>query len=234
MGTGSRTENKDMGLLNTKFDKTRIKICGLTRPMDIDAAVSQGVDGLGFVFYKPSPRYVSPELAASLISRMPGGVDVVALVVNPTDEEIVAINQRLNVDIWQFHGDEPPERCAQIAEGKKWMKAARIHPNFALSEFCIQYRDATAWLFDALVEGYGGGGKTFDWEFIPQQWIKENAHRLVLSGGLNSHNVGDSILHFKPLAVDVSSGVESAKGIKDKRLINEFVAAVKNADSQIY
>lgn len=223
-----------MGLLNAKFDKTRIKICGLTRPLDVDAAVSQGVDGLGFVFYKPSPRFVSPELAASLVSRMPGGIDVVGLVVNPTNDEINAINQRLNIDIWQFHGDETPERCLEIADGKKWMKAARINPNFQLSEFCLQYRYATAWLFDAFVEGYGGGGKTFDWDFIPQQWIKENAHRLVLSGGLNSHNVGESILHFKPLAVDVSSGVEQAKGVKDKALIDEFVAAVKKADEQIY
>lgn len=223
-----------MGLLTTKFDKTRIKICGLTRPQDVDAAIASGVDGLGFVFYKKSHRYISPETAASLISRMPGGVDVVALVVNPTDEEIIHINQRLNVDVWQFHGDELSGRCKEIAQNKKWMKAARIHAGFNLQEFCLQYEEATAWLFDAYVEGYGGGGETFDWSFISQQWIKENAHRLVLSGGLNSRNVGEAIAHFKPLAVDISSGVEISKGVKDKALINEFVLAVKNADKLIY
>ena len=223
-----------MGLLTPKFDKTRIKICGLTRPMDVDSAVANSVDGLGFVFYKPSPRYVTPEVAATLISRMPGGIDVVALVVNPTNEEIQSINQRINVDIWQFHGDESPQRCVELSGGKKWMKAARIHSGFNLSDFCLQYRDATAWLLDAFVEGYGGGGKTFDWSFISEQWIKENAHRLVLSGGLNSHNVGEAIAHFKPLAIDVSSGVEIAKGIKDRALIDEFVSAVKSADLQLY
>lgn len=223
-----------MGLLTKTFDKTRIKICGLTRPIDVDEAISNGVDGLGFVFYKKSPRYVTPELAASLIARMPGGVDVVALVVNPTEEEIIHINQRLNVDVWQFHGDESPEMCKNFAQGKKWMKAARIHQSFNLDEFCLQYQDATAWLLDAFVEGYGGGGETFDWSFISQQWINENAHRLVLSGGLNSRNVGEAIAHFKPLAVDISSGVEVAKGIKDKALINEFVLAVKKADKLIY
>jgi phosphoribosylanthranilate isomerase len=219
-----------MGLLTGQTDKTRIKICGLTRPADVDFVVSQGVDALGYVFYRPSPRFVTPELAASLISRMPGGIDVVALVVDPTDEEIQQIRDRITVDIWQFHGDEAPQRCIELAQGQKWMKAARIHKGFNLSDFCLQYRDATAWLLDAFVDGFGGGGKTFDWSLIPQEWIKENAHRVVLSGGLNSHNVGESISRFHPLAVDISSGVESAKGIKDPKLVSEFVQAVKLAD----
>lgn len=223
-----------MGLLTGNVNKTRVKICGLTRPQDVDEAVKYRIDALGYVFYPPSPRFVKPELAAALISRMPGGIDVVALVVNPSDEEVQSINDRLNVDIWQFHGDETPERCKEIANGKKWMKAARIQQDFNIPEFCLQYRDATAWLFDAFVDGFGGGGKTFDWKLIPQEWVKENAHRLVLSGGLNSHNVGESISRFHPLAVDVSSGVESTKGIKDSLLIQEFVNAVHLADQQIY
>jgi phosphoribosylanthranilate isomerase len=221
-----------MGLLTGSTGKTRIKICGLTRPADVDFAVSQGVDALGYVFYRPSPRFVTPELAASLISRMPGGVDVVALVVDPTDEEIENIRNRITVDLWQFHGAESAQRCVEIAGGQKWMKAARIHAGFNLSEFCLQYRDATAWLLDAFVDGFGGGGKTFDWSLIPQEWIRENAHRVVLSGGLNSHNVGESISRFHPLAVDISSGVESAKGVKDHQLIREFVEAVRQADQQ--
>lgn len=221
-----------MGLLNGVSTKTRIKLCGFTRPSDVDAAVRLGIDALGFVFYPPSPRAISPELAASLISRMPGGVDVVALVVNPTDSEVFAIKNRINVDIWQFHGDESPERCAQVATGQKWMKAARIGKSFKFEDFSIQYRYASAWLLDSLVEGYGGGGNTFDWSLIPDSWIKENAHRVVLSGGLNSHNVGESISRFHPLGVDISSGIESQKGIKDSKLMQDFVDAVRLADSQ--
>ena len=219
-----------MGLLNGASSKTRIKLCGFTRPVDVDVAVSLGIDALGFVFYPPSSRSISPELAASLISRMPGGVDVVALVVNPSDDEVQSIRNRINVDIWQFHGDETSERCKELAQGQKWMKAARIGKNFNFDDFSIQYRDANAWLLDSMVEGYGGGGKTFDWSLIPDSWIKENAHRVVLSGGLNSHNVGESISRFRPLAVDISSGIESQKGIKDSKLMQDFVDAVKRAD----
>ena len=223
-----------MGLLTVNSGKTRIKICGLTRASDVDSAVSLGIDALGYVFYPQSPRYISPEMASALISRMPGGVDAVGLVVDPTDEEVLAIKNRINVDIWQFHGDESPERCAEIADGAKWMKAARIHSGFKLEEFCKKYENANAWLLDAFVEGYGGGGKTFDWSLIPIIWAQENAHRVVLSGGLNSHNVGESIHRFKPLAIDVSSGVELAKGIKDPVLMREFVAAIRAEDARIY
>ena len=115
-----------MGLLKQTAGKTRIKFCGFTRSSDVDAAVSLGVDALGFVFYEPSPRYVSPEMAATLIARMPGGVDAVALVVNPTDKEVLRIQERGPTTLWQFHGDESPERCKEIAGGMPWLKAARI------------------------------------------------------------------------------------------------------------
>ena len=221
-----------MGLLTRTPGKTRIKFCGLTRPADVDAAVALGVDALGFVFYPPSPRAISPELAATLSARMPGGMDVVGLVVNPTDSEVDRIRERLTITLWQFHGDESPERCAEIAGDTPWMKAARISGDFDLGDFSIQYQKAHAWLLDAFVEGYGGGGHVFDWSLIPQTWAKENAHRVVLSGGLNAHNVGEGIARLAPLAIDVSSGIEVAKGQKSPELMRAFVDAVKLADSQ--
>ena len=220
-----------MGLLSRTPGKTRIKFCGLTRPQDMDAAVSLGVDALGFVFYPPSPRYVSPEVAATLISRMPGGMDAVALVVNPSDEEVAKIKDRVPLTVWQFHGDESAQRCQEIADGMPWMKAARISKNFDLDDFSLQYANADGLLLDAFVEGYGGGGHVFDWSLIPQVWAKENAHRVVLSGGLNTHNVGEGIVRLKPCAVDVSSGIEVAKGQKSPELMRAFVDAVRAADA---
>ncbi len=219
-----------MGLLKYTPGKTRIKFCGFTRASDVDAAVQLGVDALGFVFYEPSPRYISPEMAAALIGRMPGGMDAVALVVNPTDEEVKRIQERVPLTLWQFHGDESPERCQEIAEGMPWVKAARIRPGFNLSDFSLQYSQAAGFLLDAFVEGYGGGGHVFDWSLIPDIWAKENAHRVVLSGGLNTHNVGEGISHLKPCAVDVSSGIEIAKGQKSPEQMKAFIEAVRGAD----
>ena len=198
--------------------------------LDVDAAVALGVDALGFVFYEPSPRYVSPEMAAALIGRMPGGMDAVALVVNPTDEEVKRIKDRVPMTLWQFHGDESAKRCEEIAEGMPWMKAARIKPGFNLSDFSLQYANAAGFLLDAFVEGYGGGGHVFDWSLIPELWAKENAHRVVLSGGLNTHNVVEGISHLKPCAVDVSSGIEAAKGQKSPELMKAFVEVVRGAN----
>ena len=110
------------------------------------------------------------------------------------------------------------------------MKAARIDQKFQFDQFCLQYRDASAWILDALVEGYGGGGKTFDWDLVPKSWIKENVHRVVLSGGLNASNVAEAISLFRPLGVDVSSGVEITKGVKDPNLMREFVMQVRKMD----
>lgn len=221
-----------MGLLTYSPGRTRIKICGLRTSEAVDSAVSAGVDAVGFVFYPPSVRSVSPNIAAQLISRLPAGVDAVGLVVNATDEEFMAIRAAASITLWQFHGDETPQRCAQLAQGDPWMKAARIGAGFAFDEFSLQYRDANAFLLDALVEGYGGGGVPFDWQGIPQTWVSENAPRVVLSGGLNAHNVGEAIARLHPCAVDVSSGVESSKGVKDAALMTQFVQAVRVADAK--
>ena len=221
-----------MGLLTYSPGRTRVKICGLKTPADIDAAVAAGVDAVGFVFYPPSPRAVTPNIAAQLISRLPTGVDAVGLLVNASEAEFEAIKAIAPITLWQFHGDESPQDCARLADGQPWMKAARVGSGFAFDEFSLQYGQANAFLLDALVEGYGGGGVPFDWQGIPQTWVSANAHRVVLSGGLNTHNVGEAIARLHPCAVDVSSGVESSRGVKDPVLMTDFIKAVRAADAQ--
>ena len=222
-----------MGLLTYSPGRTRVKICGLKTPADIDAAVAAGVDAVGFVFYPPSPRAVTPNIAAQLISRLPTGVDAVGLLVNASEAEFEAIKAIAPITLWQFHGDEGPQDCARLANGQHWMKAARVGSGFAFDEFSLQYGQANAFLLDALVEGYGGGGVPFDWQGIPQTWVSENAPRVVLSGGLNAHNVGEAIARLHPCAVDVSSSVESTRGVKDSALMAQFVNAVRAADTQL-
>jgi phosphoribosylanthranilate isomerase len=224
--------------------RTRIKICGLTREPDVDAAVAAGADAVGFVLYEPSARYVSAERAAELAARLPPFVTPVLLFVNATTPEIIAACARIQCALIQFHGDETPEMCLDVSQKstRPFMRAARIPIqaetpnaplNFDLVKYANDFNQAQAILLDAHVEGFGGGGKTFNWSLLPPS---VNAH-LVLSGGLTPANVGDGILQVQPrgktLAVDVSSGVETAKGIKSPELINQFVAAVRAADDQL-
>lgn len=219
--------------------RTRIKICGLTREQDVDAAVAAGADAVGFVLYGPSPRHVSAERAAELARRLPPFVTPVLLFVNATATEIIAACARIPCALVQFHGDETPELCLQVA--RPFMRAARIPLNekpadssshFDLVKYVEDFKAAQAILLDTHVDGFGGGGKTFNWSLLPQS---VNAH-LVLSGGLTPANVIDGILQVRPrgrtLAVDVSSGVEISKGIKSAPLMNQFVAAVRAADTK--
>ena len=223
------------------MNRTRIKICGLTREQDIDAAVSAGVDAIGFVMYPQSPRAVSVERAAELATRLPAFVTPVLLFVNETSEAIAHACMHVPGAWLQFHGDETADHCRKIARtlGRRWIRAARIpletpegEAPFDLLKYAQDYSDAQAVLLDAHVDGYGGGGKTFNWSQLPPN---VNAH-LVLSGGLNAANVTDGIRALRErglsLGVDVSSGVESAKGIKDAHLIREFVRAVRAADAE--
>jgi phosphoribosylanthranilate isomerase len=207
--------------------RTRIKICGLTREADLDAAVEAGADAIGFVLYRPSPRHVSLARAAALARRLPAFVTPVALFVNAARAEIDAALQSLPQLLLQFHGDETPEACR--AWHRPYLRAARMAPDFDLLDFATRFSDAQALLLDAPVEGYGGGGKVFDWSLIPP-----GVHRpVVLSGGLHAGNVGQGIEQARPWAVDVSSGVESAKGIKDAAAMRRFCDAVRTADHRI-
>ena len=211
--------------------KTRIKICGLTRECDVDAAVAAGADAIGFVFYPPSPRYVTPQRAAELARRIPPFIDVVGLFVNAAPEDVLAICAQVPINLLQFHGDETPEYCQQFA--RPWLRAARVREGLDLIEFARSFADARGLLLDAFVEGYGGGGHVFDWTLIPP----DLPGFLVLSGGLTADNVGQAIERVRPQAVDVSSGVEisgtAGKGIKDQDKIAAFVAAVRKADESI-
>lgn len=202
---------------------TRIKICGLTRPQDVRAAVDAGADAIGFVFYPPSPRAVSIEQAAELVALLPPFVTSVGLFVNPAPDEVEAVLSRLPLQLLQFHGDESDVDCARF--GRPWIKAARMRPGVDLLEFAALHPRACGILVDAFVEGYGGGGKTFDWSLIPKGFSRP----LVLSGGLDADNVVEAVRRIRPWAVDVSSGVESAKGIKDADRIAAFIAGVRHA-----
>ena len=227
--------------------RTRIKICGLTREEDVDAAVSAGADAIGFVLYPKSPRAVTVARAAELARRLPPFVMPVLLFVNATATEVIAATARIAGATAQFHGDESPQDClVATAQGHRpYIRAARIPmgtagAEFDLLQFAHDFSSAQAILLDAHVDGFGGGGKAFNWSLLPQN---VNAH-LVLSGGLDSANVGDGIALLRPrcktLAVDVSSGVEALdssgkpiKGIKDTRRIREFVAAVRAVDADL-
>jgi len=208
--------------------RTRIKICGITREKDLAAAVAAGADALGFVFYAPSPRHVTAQRALQLAAKLPAFVTRVGLFVNETEQVVRDVLATVPLDLLQFHGDEDAGYCAQF--GRPWIKAARVRAGFDLLEYAAAFAGAegiAGLLLDAHVEGYGGGGKTFDWSLIPRSLPLP----VILSGGLNPGNVAEAVRVVKPWAVDVSSGVESARGIKDAQKIIDFVAGVRNADA---
>jgi phosphoribosylanthranilate isomerase len=218
--------------------RTRVKICGLTREQDVDAAVAAGADAVGFVMYGPSPRFVAVARAAELARRLPPFVTPVLLFVNESAAAVQAAAKAIPNVTLQFHGDETPQQCMEAAAGRPYLRAARIPlgdgaAGFDLVKYAQEYSHAQAILLDAHVEGYGGGGKAFNWSLLPPS---VNCH-LVLSGGLTPANVTDGILALRPrcktLAVDVSSGVEASRGIKDPDKIRQFVAAVRAADQQL-
>ena len=225
--------------------RTRIKICGLTREQDVDAAVDAGADAIGFVLYSKSPRAVSPTRASELARRLPPFVTPVLLFVNAPAPEVIAACAGIPGATAQFHGDETPDDCwAASDQGRiPFLRAARIPlgdgaARFDLVKYAQDHSQARAILLDAHVEGYGGGGKAFNWSLLPPN---VDCH-LVLSGGLTPANVTDGISQVRPrcrsLAVDVSSGVEAdgpdgtpLKGVKDAAKIQRFIAAVRAADA---
>ena len=207
--------------------RTRIKICGLTREPDIDAAVDAGADAIGFVLYPKSPRAVAAQRARDLARRLPPFVTPVLLFVNASAQDVAAAVEAVPNALLQFHGDETPAQCR--APARPYLRAVRMGPGVDLLDCAASFSDAQALLLDAHVEGYGGGGKVFDWSLV----LSDVACRLVLSGGLNPANVTDGILRVRPWAVDVSSGVEAAKGVKDAGLMRRFCQAVRAADALV-
>jgi len=204
--------------------RTRVKICGLTRSEDLRAAAEAGADAIGLVFYPQSPRLLTPERARELRRAVPPFVAAVALFVNAPRDEVQRVLDVVRPDLLQFHGEETPEFCAQF--GVPFIKACRMKPGLDLLEYLRPFSAACGWLADAYVEDYGGAGKRFDWSVLPSRRDRP----LILSGGLNRGNVRDAIRRVRPWGVDVSSGVESAKGIKDAAKIAAFIAEVRNAD----
>ena len=207
--------------------RTRIKICGLTREADVDAAVEAGADAIGLVFYARSPRHVSVAQARRLVDRLPPFVTPVALFVNPSREEVASVTAALPQVLLQFHGDEAAADCEQY--GRPYIRAARMAEGLDLLHFASQFASAQALLLDAHAEGYGGSGKVFDWSAIPPNVPRP----VVLSGGLSPANVTDGVLRVRPWAVDVSTGVESSKGIKDAAAMRRFCDAVREADARM-
>ncbi|HLU77859.1 MAG TPA: phosphoribosylanthranilate isomerase [Burkholderiales bacterium] len=201
---------------------TRIKICGIREVAHAQAAARMGADAVGLVFYEPSPRHVSIERAREIVAALPPFVAAVALFVNPSQAEVARVLEACPVPLLQFHGDETPDFCAGF--GVPYLKAARVRPGMDLLEYLASYDSAAGWLLDAYRDdAYGGTGEAFDWNLIPGKLAKP----LVLSGGLTPDNVAEAVRRVRPWAVDVSSGVESAKGRKDEQLIAAFIAAVR-------
>lgn len=204
--------------------RTRVKICGITRPQDAQAAIDAGCDAIGLVFYEPSPRFVSKERAAEIVATIPPFVSVVGLFVNAEPTYIQQVLQHVRLDLLQFHGDETALECQQL--GMPYMKAIRVKAETNLLQYAEEFKQARALLLDAYVEGVPGGtGQAFDWNIIP----KALPIPVVLAGGLTPDNVSAAIMQVKPYAVDVSGGVEVEKGIKDAAKIAAFMRGVSHA-----
>ena len=205
---------------------TRIKICGITRAEDALAACAAGADALGFVFHTPSPRNIEPDAARAIVARLPPFVSAVGLFVDRSAAEVEHVLTRVPLDLLQFHGDETPEFCARFS--RPYLKAVRMRPGVDLLEYARRFVDARGLLLDAYVDGlHGGSGRRFDWGLVPGNLPVS----VVLSGGLDADNVVDAVRRLRPWAVDVSSGVEAAKGIKDPQRIRDFIAGVRRADA---
>jgi phosphoribosylanthranilate isomerase len=209
--------------------RTRVKICGFTRPDDAVAAVRLGADAIGLVFYPPSPRHVEIETARVIAGVLPPFVTVVGLFVDDAAKGIREVLERVRIDLIQFHGDEPPEYCAGF--GKPYIKALRMRPDLDLAAAMAAHGEASGFLLDAWhPDAKGGTGSRFDWSLIPE----DKAGSLILAGGLEPGNVGEALRTARPYAVDVSSGVEARKGIKDAGKMAAFLREVQLFDNSHY
>ena len=207
---------------------TRVKICGITREQDAHAAIASGADMIGLVFYDQSPRYVALPQAIQLAAVISPPVKRVGLFVNASAQAVRAVMHHIPLDILQFHGEETPEFCTQF--GLPYWKAIRVKPEVDLLQCAARYKSAQGLLLDAYIEGtHGGTGASFDWSLIPHDLPLP----VILSGGLHAGNVVEAITQVRPWAVDVSSGVEAVKGIKDPAKIAAFINEVKRSDVQL-
>ena len=206
--------------------RTRVKICGITRPEHAKAAAEAGADAIGLVFYEPSPRHVAPDRARAVCAALPPLVSVVGVFVNPEPRDIEAVVEDVPVDLLQFHGEESPELCA--GAGRPYVKAVRVRTGDDIVEAAARYADARALLLDAHHDVlWGGTGARFDWNVVPD----DIGRPIVLAGGLTPANVAGAIRRVRPFAVDVSGGVESAPGEKDARRMERFMKEVAGAES---
>jgi len=204
---------------------TAVKICGITRVEDGFAAAHAGAHAIGLVFHPVSPRFVGIERAREIAERMPPFITIVGLFVNPDPQTVQAVLREVPLQLLQFHGDESPELCAQFR--LPYIKAIRMAPGTDLLQYAARYREAKALLLDTFADGlYGGSGHAFDWKTIP----RDLPLPVVLAGGLTAHNVGEAIRTARPWAVDVSSGVEREKGVKDPEQMAAFIRGARDAD----
>ena len=208
------------------YQRTRVKICGITRVEDAVSAVNAGADAIGLVFYAPSPRAVSIAQAQQIVAAIPPFVSIVGLFVNATQTEIQSVLSKVRLDILQFHGDETARDCEQI--NLPYYKAIRVKADTNLLQYEAEFKSAKALLLDTFSEtAVGGTGLVFDWNLIPKNLTKP----VVLAGGLTVENVSQAIMQVRPYAVDVSGGVEQNKGIKDVAKVAAFMQAVAKSRS---
>lgn len=220
--------------MTTNHRRTRIKLCGFTRPQDIVDAVNLGVDAIGMVFYRSSKRFVKLEQAQQLRQLIPAFVSCTALFVNPEAELVESVINTVQPDLLQFHGDELPSFCASF--NHSYIKAFRVgapgqDTATSLTNFCSRYNDARAWLFDSYTADYGGSGQSFNDDLLTAVVQMTSRPELILSGGLKVDTVATRINISRPFAVDASSAVESAPGIKDRQKMLAFITAVQNSDN---